>query len=132
MYMYTYSDNQSSAVHIQVYIHVHACMYVYTPPPPSPLPPPLPSPPTWGSGSPDAEGHLVHPPHDVLPGLVHLVEHLGLVGQLPLDVRGTEDALQVQPVALTGQPFILQGRRESFFLPFCEEEEKNMTNIVNL
>lgn len=50
---------------------------------------------------------LAYLPHDVLVGLVHLGEHLGLCGQLALDVRGAEDALQVQPVALTRQPLIL-------------------------
>ena len=49
--------------------------------------------------------------HDLLPRLVHLDEHLGFVGQLPLDVRSTEDALQVQPVPLALQPLVLNGKQ---------------------
>lgn len=52
-------------------------------------------------------GKGVHLPHDALPGFVHLQEHLGLSRELPLDIRGCKDALQIKPVPLTRQPLIL-------------------------
>lgn len=48
--------------------------------------------------------------HDPLPGLVHLKKHLGLGRQLPLDVRGQEDTLEVKPVPLARKPLILAKR----------------------
>ena len=62
---------------------------------------------TWSGGSSECVGDLVHVSHNLLPGLVHLGEHLGLVGQLSLDVGSTEDALQVQPISLAFHPLIL-------------------------
>ena len=43
---------------------------------------------TWG---------LMGPGHDLLPGLVDLVEPLGLLGQLLGDVATDEDSLEVDP-----------------------------------
>jgi len=57
---------------------------------------------------PDGGRHLVDLPHDVLVRLVDLHEHLGLGGQLSLDVGGGEDALQVQPGSLAVQPLVLK------------------------
>ena len=53
----------------------------------------LPARPTWLCPHVDADGVLVHPPHDLLPGLVYLGEHLGLVGELVLDVWSPKDTL---------------------------------------
>ena len=71
----------------------------------------------------DTVGVLVDSPHDLLPALVDLSEHLGLVGQLPLDVRGSEYALQVQPVALALQPFILLN---------CSERERDSIQCFSI
>jgi len=57
---------------------------------------------------PDGGRHLVDLPHDVLVRLVDLHEHLGLGRELALDVRGGEDALQVQPGSLAVQPLVLK------------------------
>ena len=50
---------------------------------------------TWG---------LMGPGHDLLPGLVDLVEPLGLLGQLLGDVPADEDSLEVDPHVLHEQP----------------------------
>ena len=63
--------------------------------------------PTWLCPHVDADGILVHPPHDLLPRFVHLGEHLGLVGKLVLDVWGSKDTLYVEPVSLAYHPLIL-------------------------
>ena len=44
------------------------------------------------------------PRHDFLPGLVNLVEPLGLLGQLFGDVTANEDRLKVDPHVLHEQP----------------------------
>lgn len=49
--------------------------------------------PTWPSSSFDAVRKLVHISHNLLPGLIHLYEHLSLIGKLPLDVWSTKDRL---------------------------------------
>ena len=62
---------------------------------------------TWSCSRSYAVWKFVHLSHDLLPRLVYLCEHLSLIWQLSLNVWRTEDALQVQPVALTLQPLIL-------------------------
>lgn len=49
--------------------------------------------PTWLCGCFKGIGQLIDLYHDLLPGLVNLNKHLGLSGQLPLDVWGHKDAL---------------------------------------
>ena len=52
----------------------------------------------------DHAGRLVRLVHDLLPGLVYLVEPLGLLGQLLGDVSAHKDGLQVDPEVLDQQP----------------------------
>ena len=61
----------------------------------------------------------MHSSHDLLPTLVHLCEHLGLVGKLTLDIGGSKDALQIEPVSLTFQPLILCACGVCVFVCVC-------------
>lgn len=72
---------------------------------------------TWLSGGTKRIGQPVYLPHDLLPRLIHLKEHLGLCRQLPLNIWSVKNAFQVQPVSLAVQPLFLgekYGQEESF------------------
>ena len=62
---------------------------------------------TWLSSCSKSIRQPVDLPHDLFPGLIHLKEHLGLRGQLPLDVWGVKNTFQVEPVSLAVQPLLL-------------------------
>lgn len=85
---------------------------------------------TWLCGSTQCVGKAVHLPHNLFPGFVHLQEHLGLSRELPLDVWGAEDALQIKPVPLTCQPLVLRTQGANQRLIVSKSQDRTVKGLA--